>query len=130
MAQRDHLEESLHYLMINVLVDSLERDGFRVSADHVGGLRAKPGSVGGIVPDIEARRGDDVRLIEVETSSSLDLPETREQLAKLASGFDGEIYLAIPFDCIEGAKKLRDELDIEFVILPCYPFVRYVGMPK
>ena len=116
--------------MINVLVDSLERDGFTVAADHVGGLRAKPGLVSGIVPDIEARQGDDIRIIEVETQSTLDLPETRDQLTKLASGSDGVVYLAIPFDCMEGAKRLRDELNVEFVILPCYPFVRYVGMPK
>jgi hypothetical protein len=116
--------------MINVLVDSLEREGFKVSADHVGGLRRRPEPIGGFVPDIEARRGDDVRLIEVETQSTLDAPETQEQLSRLAGAAHGELYLAIPFDCIDGAKKLRKELDIEFVILPCYPFVRYVGMPK
>jgi hypothetical protein len=129
MTKRDHQEESLHYLMINVLVDSLEKEGFTVSADHVGGLRNKPASVGGFTPDIEARRGGDLRLIEVETKSTIDLPETHEQLAHMTEG-PGTAYLAIPFDCIEGARRLRDELDIEFVILPCYPFVRYVGMPK
>jgi hypothetical protein len=129
MTKRDHQEESLHYLMINVLVDSLEKEGFAVNADHVGGLRNKPTSLGGFTPDIEARRGSEVRLIEVETQSTLDLPETLEQLGRLASG-EGTAYLAIPFDCIDGARKLRDDLDIDIVILPCYPFVRYVGMPK
>jgi Holliday junction resolvase len=129
MTKRDHQEESLHYLMINVLVDSLEKEGFRVNADHVGGLRERPASVRGFTPDIEARRGGDLRLIEVETSSTMNLPETHEQLTFMAEG-GGTAYLAIPFDCIEGARRLRDELDLEFVILPCYPFVRYVGMPK
>jgi hypothetical protein len=138
MAKRDHQEESLHYLMINVLVDSLminvlvdslEKEGFVVNADHVGGLRTRPASVGGFTPDIEARRGSDLRLIEVETQSTVDLPETQQQLTYLAAG-RGTAYLAVPFDCIEGARKLRDELDIDIVILPCYPFVRYVGMPK
>jgi len=129
MTKRDHQEESLHYLMINVLVDSLEKEGFAVNADHVGGLRKKPASIGGFIPDIEARRGGDLRLIEVETKSTLNLHETQQQLTYLAAG-RGTAYLAIPFDCIEGARRLRDELDIEFVILPCYPFVRYVGMPK
>jgi hypothetical protein len=129
MTKRDHEEESLHYLMINVLVDSLEKEGFHVNADHVGGLRAKPACLGGFTPDIEARKGDDVRLIEVETRSTIDLPETLDQLDHLASG-RGTAYLAIPFDCIESARKLRDELGIDLVILPCYPFVRYVGMPK
>ncbi len=129
MTERDHQEESLHYLMINVLVDSLEKEGFTVNADHVGGLRKKPASVGGFTPDIEARRGEDLRLIEVETESTIDLPETQEQLTHLSAG-RGTAYLAIPFDCIEGARRLRQELDAEFVILPCYPFVRYVGLPK
>jgi hypothetical protein len=129
MTKRDHEEESLHYLMINVLVDSLEKEGFVVNADHVGGLRRKPADLGGYTPDIEARKGGEVRLIEVETRSTIDLPETHEQLAHLAAGL-GTAYLAIPFDCIEGARKTRDELDIDIVILPCYPFVRYVGMPK
>ena len=129
MTKRDHQEESLHYLMINVLVDSLEKEGFTVNADHVGGLRKKPAAIGGFTPDIEARRGSDLRLIEVETKSTLNLPETQQQLTYLAEG-RGAAYLAIPFDCIDGARRLRDDLDIEFVILPCYPFVRYVGMPK
>ncbi len=115
--------------MINVLVDSLEKEGFAVNADHVGGLRKKPAPVGGFTPDIEARRGEDLRLIEVETESTIDLPETQEQLGILSAG-RGTAYLAIPFDCIERARALRDDLDIEFTILPCYPFVRYVGMPK
>jgi Holliday junction resolvase len=129
MTKRDHEEESLHYLMINVLVDSLEKEGFAVDADHVGGLRDKPASLGGYTPDIEARKGDEVRLIEVETRSTINLPETHEQLARLAAAL-GTPYLAIPFDCIESARKMRDEMDIDVVILPCYPFVRYVGMPK
>jgi hypothetical protein len=129
MMKRDHEEESLHYLMINVLVDSLEKEGFVVYADHVGDLRSKPASLGGYTPDIEARRGNEVRLIEVETRSTINLPETHQQLAHLAAGL-GTPYLAIPFDCIETAREMRDQLDIDVIILPCYPFVRYVGMPK
>jgi Holliday junction resolvase len=130
MTERGRLEESLHYLMIKVLVESLEKEGFEVNADHMGSLRTRPDPVGGFIPDIEAHRGDDVRLIEVETQSTIDLPETHEQLAKLTSSTRGKTYLAIPFDCIEGARQVRDELSIDFVILPCYPMVGYVGTPK
>jgi hypothetical protein len=129
MNKRDHQEESLHYLMINVLVDSLEKDGFAVKADHVGGLRARPASLGGFTPDIEARKEGDVRLIEVETKSTIDLPETQDQLTRLGGG-RGTPYLAVPFYCMDQARKLRDEIGSDIVILPCYPFVRYVGMPK
>jgi hypothetical protein len=128
--QRDHVEESLHYLMINLLVDSLETDGFVVRADHVGGFRAKPPAMGDFTPDIEARRGEEIHLIEVETQSTLDSARTQEQLAKLTSAPDSKAYLAVPFDCLQRAKQLRQELEFDFIILPCYPFVRYVGMPK
>ncbi len=128
--EQNHLEESLHYLMINVLVDSLESQGFSVCADHIGGLRKQPAPVGGFIPDIEARRKNEVRLIEVRTESTLGLPQTRELLAGLAGECSGEICLAVPFDCMDAAEQLRQDLDIDFTILPCYPFVGYVGLPK
>ena len=130
MAERDHIEQSLHYLIINMLVDSLENDGFRVLADHVGGLREKPPPIGDFIPDIEARRGSELHVIEVETQSTIDTATTREQLAQLASLPDARACLAVPFDCIERAREVRDDLDVDISILPCYPFVRYVGMPK
>jgi hypothetical protein len=130
MTQRSLIEESLHYLMINVLVDTLEKDGFTVLADHVGGLRERPESIGGFVPDIEARKGASVQLIEVETESTLSSPETHEKLTRLAEASRGKLCLAVPHDCLEKAKKVREALESTLVILPCYPFVRYVGLPK
>jgi hypothetical protein len=130
MSKRDLVEESLHYLMINVLVDKLEKDGFTVRADHVGGLRDRPESIEGYVPDIEAKRGAEVQLIEVETESTLDSEEACEQLAKLTSASRGKVYLAVPHDCLDRARGVRDDLKAGIVILPCYPFARYVGMPK
>jgi hypothetical protein len=130
MPKRDLVEESLHYLMINVLVDKLEKEGFTVRADHVGGLRQRPESIEGYVPDIEATRGAEVQLIEVETVSTLDSEETCEQLGRLASASRGRVYLAVPHDCLDKAKGVRKKLAAGIVILPCYPFVRYVGMPK
>lgn len=116
--------------MINVLVDSLEADGFEVFADHVGGSRQRPSPIGDFVPDIEAHRGKEVRVIEVETESSLGSTTAREQVARLQSTPVGKPYLAVPFDCLERAQELRLELDIDLEILPCYPFVRYIGTPK
>jgi Holliday junction resolvase len=130
LAERDHVEESLHYLMVNVLIDSLEREGFEVRADHVGGLRDRPSPIGNYVPDIEATMGAEVQLIEVETQNTLGTRRAREQLAKLTSAQRGKAFLAVPFDCLEQATELREDMEVDFEILPCYPFVRYVGMPK
>jgi hypothetical protein len=129
-SERDHVEESMHFLMINVLVDSFETGGFTVRADHVGGLRPRPEAIGGFTPDIEARRGDDVRLVEVETQATLELPRTREQIAHLSGQVHARCYLAVPFDCIERARKLRECAEAKIGILPCYPFVRHIGIPK
>lgn len=127
---QDHLDESLHYLMINVLVASLETQGFTVRADHVGGVREPPAAVGDFIPDIEARRRNEVRLIEVRTESTLGLPDTADVLAGLASDPSAGVFLAVPFNCMEEAEHLRQGLDVDFTILPCYPFVGYVGTPK
>lgn len=127
---RDSMEESMHYLMISMLVEALEQDGFTVSADHIGGLRPRPSTIGEFTPDIEARRGDAVHLIEVETKGSLETEGTREQLQALVQQVNAKSYVAVPFDCVERARKMRDLLGGGIGILPCYPFVRYVGAVK
>jgi hypothetical protein len=127
---RDHLEESMHFLMINVLVDSFEVEGFTVSADHVGGARTRPAPIAEYVPDIDARRGDERYLIEVETQSTLESDRAREQMRILASQTGARRFIAVPCDCVEAARKVRRGFEGEVGILPCYPFVRYVGIPK
>jgi hypothetical protein len=129
-ARRDHLEESLHYLMITVVVDSLEADGFTVAADHVSGLRKRPAPIGDFVPDIEAKRGEEVHLIEVETQSTLASPRSQYQLSRLAAQTGARVYVAVPFDCIERARSLRESLELNIRILPCYPFVGHIGASK
>jgi hypothetical protein len=126
----DRLDGSLRFLMIKVLADSLESLGFSVCASHIGGVRKPAARAGGIVPDIEASRGQEVRLIEVRTEATLDLPETADALAGLAAEASAKVFLAVPSACIEEAERLRESLDVNFTILPCYPFVGYVGTAR
>lgn len=130
MSKRNHLEDSIHCLMINVLVDSYEKQGYEVLADHVGGLKKASRAIGGYVPDIVAKRGDEVNIIEVETESTLGDPVVELQMRNFAAAAPTRLYLAVPFECVEVARNLRKALNIEFDILPCYPFVRYVGIPR
>ncbi len=130
MSQRDQVEDWLHFLLISVLVNALEEEGFAVEADHVGGMRQKPESIGGYVPDIVARRGDHIRLIEVETQSTLASPRTASQIEAFCRHASATIIVAVPFDCLALAHRLREELDLDFVIMPCYPLVKYVGVPR
>ena len=126
---RDSMEESMHYLMISMLVEALEQDGFTVSADHIGGLRPRPSTIGEFTPDIEARRGDAVHLMEVKDSARLK-PRAQGKLQALVQQVNAKSYVAVPFDCVERARKMRDLLGGGIGILPCYPFVRYVGAVK
>ncbi|MFZ1946446.1 MAG: hypothetical protein WAW06_02775 [bacterium] len=127
---RDQIEESLHYLIISVIAESLEREGFAVTTDHVSGRGLRPVAVGGFVPDIVARREGDTRLIEVETQATLQSARAKAQLAAYAAEPGARVYVAVPFDCIEGARRIREEAGFDVGIIPCYPFVRYVGIQK
>ena len=130
MSERDQIEELMHFLLTNVLVNSLEKDGFEVRADHVGGLRGAPTPVDGLVPDIEAVKGEETRLIEIETPSTVGSEETRKQLSAFAGKPGAKVYLAVPYDSVDAARKLRDDLGVKFSIIPCYPYVNSIGTPE
>ncbi len=130
MAKRDQIEELMHFLLANVLVNSLEKDGFEVKADHVGGLRGSPAPIEGLVPDIEAVKEDEVRLIEVETSSTVGTEDTRRQIIAFTGKPGVKVYLAVPYDCLDEARNLREEMGVDFAIIPCYPYVNSIGTPE
>lgn len=130
MSERDQIEELMHFLLANVLVNSLERDGFEVRADHIGGLRGAPTPVDGLTPDIEAVKGEEVRLIEVETPSTVGSEETRKQITAFAGKPGVKVFLAVPYDSVDEARRLRDEVGLEFSIIPCYPYVNSIGTPE
>ena len=130
MSERDQIEELMHFLLSNVLVNSLEKDGFEVRADHIGGLRGAPTPVEGLTPDIEAVKGEEIRLIEVETPSTVGSDDTRKQISAFAKKPGVKAYLAVPYESVDEARKLRDELGVEFNIIPCYPYVNSIGTPE
>jgi Holliday junction resolvase len=130
VSKRDQIEELMHFLLANVLVNSLEKDGFEVKADHVSGLRGSPAPIEGLVPDIEAVKGDDVRVIEVETPSTITTEEARNQIKAFAGKPGAKAYLAVPYDSVDDARKLRDDLGAQFSIIPCYPYVNSIGTPE
>jgi Holliday junction resolvase len=130
VSERDQIEELMHFMLANVLVNSLENDGFKVKADHIGGLRGSPAPVGGFIPDIEATKGNEVRLIEIETPSTISSKQAREQMQAFVRKPGVRAYLAVPYDSVDDARKLRSDLDLEFGIIPCYPYVNSIGTPE
>ena len=107
MSERDQIEELMHFLLANVLVNSLERDGFEVRADHIGGLRGAPTPVDGLTPDIEAVRGEEVRLIEVETPSTVGSEDTRRQITAFAGKPGVKVFLAVPYDSVDDSPQTQ-----------------------
>jgi hypothetical protein len=130
VSERDQIEDLMHFLLANVLVNSLEKDGFEVRADHIGGLRGAPTPVDGLTPDIEAVKGGEVRLIEVETPSTVGSDETKKQITAFAGKPGVKVFLAVPYDSVDDARRLRDELGVKFSIIPCYPYVNSIGTPE
>ena len=130
MSERDQIEELMHFLLANVLVNSLEKDGFEVRADHIGGLRGAPTPVDGLTPDIEAVKGEEVRLIEVETPSTVGSQDARKQITAFTGKPGVKVFLAVPYDSVDEARRLRDEMGVEFSIIPCYPYVNSIGTPE
>lgn len=122
-------EETIHNMIISLLVEFYEKLGFEVRADHLGGFRECPDRIGSYVPDLLVRKGGDIRVIEVETRSTVDTPKTRNELTQFSSA-KHKLVLAIPHECLEAAIQLRTSLEIDFEILPCYPMVRYVGVAR
>lgn len=128
-SERSSSEEAIHTLIVGLLVEFYEALGFDVKADHLGGFRESPDPIGSSLPDLVARKGDDIRVIEVETRSTIDTENTREQLKGFTSN-DHKLVLAVPYECLEAAIELRNSLGFDFEILPCYPMVRYVGVAR
>ena len=75
-------------------------------------------------------KGEEVRLIEVETSSTVGSEDTRRQMKAFAGRPGAKVFLAVPYDSVEQAHKLRDDMEVEFSIIPCYPYVNSIGTPE
>lgn len=128
-SQRNSNEETIHTLMVRLLVEFYERLGFDVKANHLGGFRETPDPIGSQIPDLVVKKGDDIRVIEVETKDTVDTEKTRQQLREFTSK-QHKLVLAVPYECLQSAMELRENLAIDFEILPCYPMVRYVGVAR
>ncbi len=128
-SRRSSNEEAIHNMIIGLLVEFYEKLGFEVRADHLAGFRECPDPIGSYVPDLFVKKRGDIRVIEVETRSTIDTPKTRRELTQFSSA-KHKLVLAIPHECLEAAVELRTSLGIDFEILPCYPMVRYVGVAR
>ena len=118
MTRRDHVEESLHYLMINVLVDSLEKEGFEVvtAVDGEDGvskvLEVRPDIM---IVDVRMPKKDGYQVVkEIRERMGKKTPVTIMLTASanprdIVSGLDGgaDDYITKPFSPRELVERIN-----------------------
>ena len=109
---------ALQQRMILGAVAKLQSEGWKnIKVDHLSWEGGRPAERNATVPDIEAERFGNFRLVEVETEDTYQ--DDKEHVAILAEFADMhanfEFYIACP---AEFQDKLRDSYEIDFNILP------------
>ena len=82
MAKRGKIGQTKHDNKVRQELEKLKDEGYRVRADLPN--RARPPKVGGVIPDIYARKGKKLVVEEIETKSTLKAD--RKQQARLEKG--------------------------------------------
>ncbi len=70
MARRSSRSQSKHDAKVRQIAKGLEKKGYAVKADIKG--YPKPATIGGFRPDVVAKKGTERRIVEVETSDSVN----------------------------------------------------------
>lgn len=109
---------ALQLRMILGTVAKLEAEGYRnIKVDHIPWEGGRPAERNAAVPDIEAERFGNYRLVEVQTEDTY--LEDRDHVAVLSEYADMhancELFLACP---AEFQEKLRDAYENDFSIVP------------
>jgi hypothetical protein len=84
--------QALHDRCIQRLAQGLSLEGWSIEA-HVGGW-PKPPYINDFIPDIRARKGEDTRIIEVETEDTLNVDIAQHHaFQRYAAGSPGTTFL-------------------------------------
>ena len=86
MSRRNQRSQSKHDRKVKSLAENLESQGFKVEADLNG--YDQPKTLGGVRPDIIAKKGSERRIYEVETPDSLDTTRDLEQQKEFKKAAD------------------------------------------
>ncbi len=77
MAKRSRKTQSQHDAEVSRLAQQLQSQGYKVEADLKG--FPKPDTIGGVRPDVVAKKGRERQIIEVETPESADGARAQRQ---------------------------------------------------
>ncbi len=106
---RDTQTAQIHLRLISALVKKLMSEGYSVSADHIGYPNGKPPKINEYVPDIYAKKGQKILIVEAETCDSLNTVDTKLQWIAFSSQEDASFSVIVPKKCITEAKKLAKQ---------------------
>lgn len=77
MAKRSKQSQSKHDAEVRHIAENFQKKGYEVKADIKG--YSKPGTIGGYRPDVVATKGKQRKIVEVETTESVNSARDREQ---------------------------------------------------
>ena len=83
---RSKKSQSKHNTRVREVARQYEKQGFDVKADISG--FSKPGTIGGYRPDVVAKKGRQRKIVEVETSDSVDRARDVKQQQALRRAAD------------------------------------------
>ena len=95
MAKRGKIGQAKHDKKVGLEFEKLKSEGFRVWADLPG--RTRPPKVGGVIPDIYARKRKKLIVEEIETASTRESDESQQRKLKKGTeelGGDFKIKIA------------------------------------
>ena len=90
MVKRGKIGQARHDNKVRSELEKLVGEGFRVWADLPG--RTRPPKVGGVIPDIYARKGNKLIIEEIETPSTKKSDENQQQKLKKGTKEKGGIF--------------------------------------
>lgn len=94
MAKRGKIGQAKHDTKVKSELEKLIGGGFRVRADLPG--RARPPKIGGVIPDIYARKRKKLVVEEIETASTKESDKPQQQkLKKGTKKLGGEFKIKI-----------------------------------
>ena len=94
MAKRGKIGQARHDREVQKRLDHYNKEGYRVKADLPG--RAKPPKIGGRIPDIVAKKGNELIVEEIETPSTVKADKDQhERLKKGTEELGGKFKVRI-----------------------------------
>lgn len=113
----------VHNKYINHIIDSLKKDGYKISADHIENQNKLPREVNGFKPDIIAEKNNEEIIIEVEICGALLFKDHLK--IKRFSSDKRRFILVVPPECLNLAETRKRMFHYNMEIRCIKPFKEF-----